>query len=57
MRPELTVRETLELYAGYYREPRPVADTIDHSDSRRRRTLARGACQAASSAGSTSAWR
>jgi ABC-2 type transport system ATP-binding protein len=28
MRPELTVRETLELYAGYYREPRPVADTV-----------------------------
>jgi ABC-2 type transport system ATP-binding protein len=28
MRPELTVRETLELYAGYYRAPRPVADTI-----------------------------
>jgi ABC-2 type transport system ATP-binding protein len=29
MRPELTVRETLELYAGYYRDPRPVADTIE----------------------------
>jgi ABC-2 type transport system ATP-binding protein len=29
MRPELTVRETLELYAGYYREPRPVADTVE----------------------------
>jgi ABC-2 type transport system ATP-binding protein len=29
MRPELTVRETLELYAGYYRRPRPVAETID----------------------------
>jgi ABC-2 type transport system ATP-binding protein len=28
MRPELTVRETLELYAGYYRTPRPVDDTI-----------------------------
>jgi ABC-2 type transport system ATP-binding protein len=28
MRPELTVRETLELYAGYYREPRSVAETI-----------------------------
>src|ERR671936_1827816 len=27
MRPELTVRETLELYAGYYRAPRPVDDT------------------------------
>jgi ABC-2 type transport system ATP-binding protein len=26
---ELTVSETFELYAGYYREPRPVADTID----------------------------
>ena len=30
MRPELTVRETLELYAGYYREPAEVAETIDH---------------------------
>jgi ABC-2 type transport system ATP-binding protein len=29
MRPELTVRETIELYAGYYRAPRPVADTIE----------------------------
>jgi ABC-2 type transport system ATP-binding protein len=30
MRPELTVRETLALYAGYYREPLAVAETIDH---------------------------
>ena len=30
MRPELTVRETLELYAGYYREPLGVAETIEH---------------------------
>jgi ABC-2 type transport system ATP-binding protein len=29
MHPELTVRETLELFAGYYREPRPVSETID----------------------------
>jgi ABC-2 type transport system ATP-binding protein len=29
MPPELTVRETVELYAGYYRSPRPVADTIE----------------------------
>jgi ABC-2 type transport system ATP-binding protein len=29
MRPELTVRETLELYAGYYSAPRPVDDTIE----------------------------
>jgi ABC-2 type transport system ATP-binding protein len=28
MRPELTVRETLELYAGYYPSPRDVAATI-----------------------------
>jgi ABC-2 type transport system ATP-binding protein len=26
--PELTVRECLQLYAGYYRAPRPVEDTI-----------------------------
>jgi ABC-2 type transport system ATP-binding protein len=29
MQPLLTVRETLELYAGYYRHPRPVGETID----------------------------
>src|SRR3954470_15729788 len=30
MRPELTARETLELYAGYYREPADISATIDH---------------------------
>ena len=30
MRPELTVRETLQLYAGYYREPLAVDATIAH---------------------------
>ncbi len=30
MRAELTVRETLELYAGYYREPLAVGETIEH---------------------------
>jgi ABC-2 type transport system ATP-binding protein len=30
MRPELTVRETLELYAGYYREPADVGQTVAH---------------------------
>jgi ABC-2 type transport system ATP-binding protein len=29
MQPLLTVRETLELYAGYYRRPRPVDATIE----------------------------
>ena len=29
MEPVLTVRETLSLYAGYYRAPRDVAETID----------------------------
>ena len=29
MHPELTVRESLELFAGYYRSPRGVAGTID----------------------------
>src|SRR5687767_14093679 len=28
MHPELTVRETLELFAGYYRVPLPIDDTI-----------------------------
>ncbi len=27
--PYLTVRESLELYAGYYRRPRPVGETIE----------------------------
>jgi ABC-2 type transport system ATP-binding protein len=27
--PYLTVRESLTLYAGYYREPRPIEETID----------------------------
>jgi len=30
MRPELTVRETLALYAGYYEEPSSVEETIEH---------------------------
>jgi ABC-2 type transport system ATP-binding protein len=29
MQPELSVRETIELYAGYYRAPRAVEETID----------------------------
>jgi ABC-2 type transport system ATP-binding protein len=29
MQPELTVRETIELYAGYYRAPRAVEETVD----------------------------
>src|SRR5919108_5714515 len=29
MHPELTVRESLELFGGYYRNPRKVEDTID----------------------------
>jgi ABC-2 type transport system ATP-binding protein len=29
MHPELSVRETLELFAGYYRRPRDVAETIE----------------------------
>src|SRR3954470_14475561 len=29
MHPELTVRESLELFAGYYRAPRDVDDTVE----------------------------
>src|SRR5581483_3820565 len=29
MQPELTVRESLELYAGYYEAPRSVVETIE----------------------------
>ena len=35
LQPELTVRESLELYAGYYESPRPVADTIELVDLER----------------------
>jgi ABC-2 type transport system ATP-binding protein len=28
LQPELTVQEAVELYAGYYRDPRPIAETI-----------------------------
>src|SRR5437773_1131501 len=43
LQPELTVRESLELYAGYYEAPRSVDDTIalvgleDQGDQRARR--------------------
>ena len=56
MQPELTVRESLELYAGYYDAPASVDETIelvglsDEADDR-----GRGASPAASSAGWTSA--
>ncbi|MDX6581358.1 MAG: type transport system ATP-binding protein [Solirubrobacterales bacterium] len=30
MRPELTVHETIALYAGYYREPLGISETIAH---------------------------
>jgi ABC-2 type transport system ATP-binding protein len=47
MRPELTVRETLELYAGYYSRPREVAETIaqvglDHKADARAGSLSGG---------------
>jgi ABC-2 type transport system ATP-binding protein len=29
LEPYLTVRESLELFAGYYQEPRPIEETID----------------------------
>ena len=55
-RPQLTVRETLEQYAGYYRERRPVDETIALVGLERqgRRAGSRGS-RAASSAASTSA--
>ena len=58
MQPELTVRETVEQYAGYYRRPRPVHETIelvgltDKAEARAGK-LSSGA----SSGGSTSRWR
>ena len=56
--PELTVRECLSLYAGYYSAPRELDDTLaqvglaelaDHGGASN--------CPAASAAGSTSRWR
>ncbi len=55
MRPELTVRETLSLYAGYYRDPLGIEETIGTSASGRRPTTGRGGSPAASCAASTSA--
>ena len=58
MHPELTVRETLELFAGYY--ARAAGRRRDDRAGRaRRRRPKRGCCgcRAASSAGSTSRWR
>ena len=56
--PYLTVRESLALYAGYYRAPR-AGRRGDRAWSgwRRRRTRGPASSPAASSAGSTSAWR
>ena len=58
MRPELTVRETLELYAGYYSEPRghrrrrsTYVGLTEKAEPRARRS------PAASCGGWTSAWR
>ena len=56
--PYLTVRESLELYAGYYRAPRPVEEVIDAGRPRGQgRRRAPASSPAASSAASTSAWR
>ena len=56
MQPELTVRESLELYAGYYDAPRSVAETIELvGPGKTRPTSAPGDCPVASSAASTSA--
>ena len=58
MRPELTVRETLELYAGYYREPLAVDDDDrPRRPGREGRDARRAASRAASCAASTSASR
>ena len=52
------MRETLELYAGYYRAPADVDETIEHVGlGREGRRRARGASPAASCAASTSASR
>ena len=42
MQPELTVRETVEQYAGYYRSPRPVDETIELVGLERQGGRARG---------------
>ena len=56
--PYLTVRESLALYAGYYRAPRPVDEVIALVGLEEQGRRSRAASSpAASSAGSTSAWR
>ena len=52
--PGLTVRECLQLYSGYYLEPRDIDETIGSSGSTRRPTRSRRSSPAGSGGGSTS---
>ena len=54
---DLTVRECLELYAGYYPAPRPVHEVIKLVGLRTRPRRAASSCRVASSGGWTSRWR
>ena len=56
--PYLTVRESLGLYAGYYRAPRPVDEVIELVGLGEQGERAREIGSPADSSGaSTSAWR
>ena len=58
MQPELTVRETVEQYAGYYRLPRPVRETIDLVGLTDKAAARAGKLSSGASSGaSTSRWR
>ena len=56
--PELiTVREAVELYASFYRDPPTAASCSPRSDSQRPNTSATRACRADRSSASRSCWR
>ena len=58
MQPELTVRESLELYAGYYESPRSVDETIELVGlDERRRSAGRAPVRGPAAAARRGLWR
>jgi ABC-2 type transport system ATP-binding protein len=55
--PGLTVRESLQLYAGYYRAPRDLQDTIALVGLTGKADTLGRSCRVASGGGWTSRWR
>ncbi len=55
--PYLTVRESLALYAGYYRAPRPIDEVVELVGLESKADARASSLSGGSSAASTSAWR